>query len=93
VADPSPAELDALDILRAEGLTPGLLAVAALLRSQAPNGLRRWQALSEHEILEHLRSHSRLTDEDPRAVDDDSGHPNTAHTAARALMALVRVVE
>jgi hypothetical protein len=70
-----------------EGLLPAVDALEALLVSQVPNGVRRWETLTIRALLWHMLRHAGRTFLFPRWIDSDSGHPELLHVAARALMA------
>lgn len=86
-------EDDAIEVLRAAGLMPGLLATARLLADGADDDTAngpRWKQLDDYELGAHAVRHARRVSSDVRRIDDDSGHPEACHVAARGLMLATR---
>jgi hypothetical protein len=86
----TPAELasaipTSLLALEERGLLPALELMGGLLISQdAKHGLTSWMDKWEVDHVQHCLGHL----EQPHRLDTDSGYPNLAHAAVRAVMAL-----
>lgn len=84
-----------LAVFRAAGLANALRTMARLLRQGTEKDLRngpREFLLRDDEVRDHLEAHLEHVAFDLRKIDDDSGEPEAAHLAVRAMQILRRAI-